>query len=252
MNKEHYTMMNRLTKNYGVTYFQNRGAKVHFNYGIKMIDEELSQQTGEAEEIIDVRYGVIQTDDLVRDLENWETMLVSTIMQRPIKTILQNEEVMAKHQQNNLKSAVRKKQFMIIQLALAALRTPNGSTEANLYENIVAIPHYTQKAMHVLVDKEDEVEVVKENFKRFQQMYQPIWKDTFGSSFSLEGGVFEITHDESTRRYLMSHINDNVYQNITSKILSVRSYDKDEKFFKIALPSEKKQEIITELIKESQ
>jgi hypothetical protein len=53
-----------------------------------MIDEELSQQTGEAEEIIDVRYGVIQTDDLVRDLENWETMLVSTIMQRPIKTIL--------------------------------------------------------------------------------------------------------------------------------------------------------------------
>ena len=45
-----------------------------------MIDEELSQQTGETEEIIDVRYGVIQTDDLVRDLENWETMLVSTIM----------------------------------------------------------------------------------------------------------------------------------------------------------------------------
>jgi Phosphatidate cytidylyltransferase, mitochondrial len=42
MNKVHYTMMNRATKNYIVTYFQNKGAKVHFNYGIKMIDEELA------------------------------------------------------------------------------------------------------------------------------------------------------------------------------------------------------------------
>jgi hypothetical protein len=51
-NKEHYTMMNRATKNYIVNYFQDKGAKVHFNYGIKMIDEELAQQTGEQEEVI--------------------------------------------------------------------------------------------------------------------------------------------------------------------------------------------------------
>jgi hypothetical protein len=45
-------MMNRATKNFVVNYFQNKGAKVHFNYGIKMIDEELAQQTGEPEEVI--------------------------------------------------------------------------------------------------------------------------------------------------------------------------------------------------------
>lgn len=45
-------MMNRATKNYIVNYFQNKGAKVHFNYGIKMIDEELAKQTGEPEEVI--------------------------------------------------------------------------------------------------------------------------------------------------------------------------------------------------------
>ena len=80
--------------------------------------------------------------------------------------------------------------------------------------------------MHVLVDKEDEVEVVKDNFKRFQQMYQPIWRDTFGSAFSLDSERFEITHDDATRRFLMTHINDNVFQNIENK-LSVRSYDQD-------------------------
>jgi hypothetical protein len=136
-------------------------------------------------------------------------------------------------------------------LALAALRTPSGSSESKLYENLVAIPHYNQKVMHVLLDKEDEAEVVKDNFKRFQQMYQPIWKDTFGSAFSLDSERFEITHDDATRRFLMAHINDNVFQNIDNKLLSVRSYDKDQKFHKSTLAPEKKFEVIDEIIQES-
>lgn len=31
LNKNHYTMMNRATKNRTLYYFQNKGAKVHFN-----------------------------------------------------------------------------------------------------------------------------------------------------------------------------------------------------------------------------
>ena len=57
----------------------------------------------------------------------------------------------------NLKSA----------LALGALRTMDGEVESKLYENIVSIPHYQQKYMHSLVDKEDEHEVVKENYAKF-------------------------------------------------------------------------------------
>jgi len=66
-------------------------------------------------------------------------------------------------------------------------------------------------------------------------MYQPIWQAQFKECFSLENGKFEINHDNATRKYLMSHINDNVFQNINSKIMSVRSYDKDHKFHKNAL-----------------
>lgn len=92
-NKLHYTMMNRATRSRVLNYFQSKGAKVHFNYGIKMIDEELAQQTGEQQEFVDVRYGVISYENLQRDLEHWETMLVSTMMQRPIKTIVKNEQI---------------------------------------------------------------------------------------------------------------------------------------------------------------
>ena len=36
---------------------------------------------------------MIQYEDLVRDLDNWETLLVSTMMQRPIKTLIQSDEI---------------------------------------------------------------------------------------------------------------------------------------------------------------
>lgn len=45
-------MMNRATKNFFVNYCHTKGAKVHFNYGIKFEDEELAQQTGEKQELI--------------------------------------------------------------------------------------------------------------------------------------------------------------------------------------------------------
>lgn len=118
----------------------------------------------------DLQYGVIQYDDLVRDLTHWETMLVSTMMQRPIKTIVNNEQIW-ESQAKNLKSAVYRKlskfNFLLIQFALAALRTQDGATEHQLYENIVSIPHYNQKQMHSLVDKEDEKEVVDKKYEKF-------------------------------------------------------------------------------------
>lgn len=55
-----------------------------------MEDEEHSAKTGK-KEFIDLRYGVIQENDLERDLQHWESMLVSSMMQRPIKVIHQND-----------------------------------------------------------------------------------------------------------------------------------------------------------------
>jgi hypothetical protein len=111
---------------------------------------------------------VIGYEDLVRDLRHWETLMVSQMMQRPIKTIVQNDAIW-EHQAKNLRSA----------LALGALRTQPGQSEAKLYENIVAIPHYTQKQIHTLVDVEDEGVVVAENLERFKKLYRPIWQEQF-------------------------------------------------------------------------
>ena len=40
-----------------------------------------------------MRYGVIGFDELKRDMQHWETLLVSSMMQRPINTLKSNDEI---------------------------------------------------------------------------------------------------------------------------------------------------------------
>ena len=66
---------------------------------------------------------------MIRDLKHWETLLTSSMMQRPVN-ILHGCDIVNDIKNNNLRSA----------LAYAALITPSGSDESQLYENIVEIP----------------------------------------------------------------------------------------------------------------
>ena len=62
-----------------------------------------------------------------RDLKYWETLMISSMMQRPINTLIDidpEEEIWEKYQKQNLKSA----------LAYAALTTRSGYEERDLYE----------------------------------------------------------------------------------------------------------------------
>ena len=54
-----------------------------------------------------IRYGVIDIDDMLRDLEHWETLLTSSFMQRPHEVLIENgPPLIEQHQQINLASAV--------------------------------------------------------------------------------------------------------------------------------------------------
>mmetsp|Transcript_43497 Transcript_43497/g.31316 ORF Transcript_43497/g.31316 Transcript_43497/m.31316 type:complete len:101 (+) Transcript_43497:135-437(+) len=81
MNKDHYTLMARFTKAKVVNYFSTKGARVHFNT-MKIEDPEMTEMTSKPQ-FINVRYGVVEFDDLKRDLQFWETCLASSMMQRP-------------------------------------------------------------------------------------------------------------------------------------------------------------------------
>lgn len=136
------------------------------------------------------------------------------MMLRPHKKVIDHQEIQ-EIQQKNLESG----------LAFAALTTPSGTNEKDLYESIVEIPHYDSQWLQLL-DKENETALVQENFEEFQNLYHPIIKDkNFKNLMEIDDlGRVQISHDQATRKQLMRYINDNVYQNIDKKVMGVKKY----------------------------
>ena len=81
-NKKHYTLLARSTGGKVVHGIQRIGARMHFNH-ISLENEWCKVNSGGKCDKLHLRYGVINTNDLLRDLEHWETLLTSSFMQRP-------------------------------------------------------------------------------------------------------------------------------------------------------------------------
>lgn len=84
-NYRDYTYMARFTHGKAVTFFQTKGARVHFNFTTLLLPE--SNQS------IKIRYGIVELEDLLRDLKTWETLLPSTFMQRPHTVLKLDQDV---------------------------------------------------------------------------------------------------------------------------------------------------------------
>ena len=110
---------------------------------------------------------MIGIHDLIRDLKYWETLLVSSMMQRPITRIISSNDgefpIWSNYQIRNLKSA----------LAFALLTNPEKVSEERFYQSIVEIPHY-ESIIGKILDKEDEELLVKENLEEFRILYKPL------------------------------------------------------------------------------
>jgi len=70
--------MARFTHAKVVNFFQNKGAKIHFNF-MKVEDPEISELL-KRKHMINIRYGIIELEDLKRDLQFWETLMCSSMM----------------------------------------------------------------------------------------------------------------------------------------------------------------------------
>lgn len=196
---------------------------MHFNTTTLKNAELVKDLSDGEQDSIKIRYGVIELDDLLRDLKLWETLLTSSFMQRPHEVLEkgQNYDKIIEMQRKNLTSA----------LAYAAMTTPNGADEHKLYQTIVEIPHYQQKKVSYLLDKEDEEMVVDDSFEGFQSMYQPLAQDHFKDVFEIRDGKFFIdSENKATQKLLYMAINDNIYKNLDG--FSVRLFDQDQRFNK--------------------
>jgi len=65
---------------------------VHFNH-TALEDQSLEKLADGSYRKVNIRYGIIELDDMLRDLETWETLLVSSFMQRPYEILIQKDNL---------------------------------------------------------------------------------------------------------------------------------------------------------------
>ena len=82
--------MARVTKGRVVCYFQDKGARVHFNEK-KIDDAELEKTSEGVNKHLKLRYGIVEYNDMLRDMNHWETLISSSLMQRPFKIITEDK-----------------------------------------------------------------------------------------------------------------------------------------------------------------
>ena len=170
INKSHYTVAARMHHGAVASELQRFGGNVHYN---KFIDEEGNL----------IRYGVIQTSKLEKDLTLWESLIVSSYMQKPY-TVLKDCPQLYDAQLANLKSAI----------ALSGLLTYNGSKDDTFFSNIATIPRYSYSSSKYfqLIDTSHFKKIAKENLPEFRRIYGPIIKEHFGDIISIDNGTFEV------------------------------------------------------------
>lgn len=148
-NRKDYSFIARLLGVEFIAKLQEGGAGVYYNPYV-----DFEGQT--------IKYGVISTGDLIKDLEEWTHLYVAGRLHKPV-TILKSDGKINKSIRKNLESA----------LNVALLLLPEHFSEKELYETIAGISYLGDSRGKFENSKKVE-NIVKGSFEKFRGMYRGI------------------------------------------------------------------------------
>jgi translocator assembly and maintenance protein 41 len=182
-NYSHYSFLKLLGPEY-ITMFQNRvGARIYFN--------TLVPCEGRM-----IKYGVIQTDLLVNDLFDWETLYISGRLHKPIQVVhreIDDTSDLPVAMMTNLNNAVH----------TALLLLDETFTEEELYMTIAGLSYAGDFRMTVGEDKNKVQNIVRPNIEKFRELYSSILDNEDHLSWNKSSGTFEQSlHSPSQHHHL--------------------------------------------------
>jgi mitochondrial translocator assembly and maintenance protein 41 len=126
------------------------------------------------------KYGIIETDDLIEDLEKWNSLYVAGRLQKPV-LIFEENEFINEYLDCNLTSSLR----------VALLLLPEYITKEELYITITSLS-YTGDIRMGFAENPNKIEnIVKPNIDNFEKLYARsidelglVYKDGFYQNFS--------------------------------------------------------------------
>lgn len=153
-NPSHYSFLMRACGANAITTVQrNYGAKIYYN---TLVPIENSMY----------KYGVIEMEDLLNDLEYWDNLYCAGRLHKPVTALAMQSDAeaqIATKQAQNLHSAVR----------MARLLLPETFTEEELYMKICALSYMGDVRMRVGGENVNKVRnIVRPNILQFRQLYE--------------------------------------------------------------------------------
>jgi len=153
--KEHYSGLGKMSHNPKIlsSIQEDYGAKIYYNTFVEI-------------ENMKIKYGVISTENLKNDLYNWETLYIAGRMQKPVLTLVENEEI-EKAKYSNLKNALK----------MALLSLPYRQVEIDEKELFLIIAGFSYQGDFRMKFGENPNKVkniVDKQIKQFHQLYTKI------------------------------------------------------------------------------
>lgn len=177
MNSKHYSFLKWLGPR-KITHIQeNFGAGIYYNTLVPF-EKRL------------IKYGVISTETLLCDLNNWTTLYVSGRLHKPVKMIKKptsSEVIKSLH--SNLRSALHTSLLML----------PETFTDLDLFTAITSLSYSGDFRMTFGEEKGKIAKIVTPNLVHFQKLYQPLINDTKHVLYNEKIGKYVHFHNEATR-----------------------------------------------------
>ena len=150
-----------------------------------------------------MKYGVVDRDDLEKDLTQWESLYLAGRLHKPTLPIVSRDHSIVKAQDQNLKSATA-----------AALLLSESSSELSwlsLYRQIASLSYTGDFRMQMGGEdpkKLDKLVQAPGQLQRFHDLYRPILKsyETSGVLSRNENGIEWANTDPSTTTYLRDQL----------------------------------------------
>ncbi|XP_074139994.1 phosphatidate cytidylyltransferase, mitochondrial [Sminthopsis crassicaudata] len=151
-NRHHYSFLRFFGPKIIAKVQNNYGAGIYYNTMIRCADKL-------------IKYGVISTEMLIKDLINWNTLYVAGRLQKPVRfLILKENAVLRAALESNLESAV----------TAAFLMLPESFSEEDLFVRIAGLSYSGDFRMLVGEEKGKVVNIVKPNIPHFRELYSKI------------------------------------------------------------------------------
>lgn len=169
-NRSHYSFLKVLGPGIISSIQNNYGAGVYYNPLITC-DGRL------------IKYGVISTSVLIEDLLNWNNLYIAGRLQKPVKIVAMNENVILRSAlDKNLRSAV----------TAAFLMLPESFCEEDLFVEIAGLSYSGDFRMVIGEEKSKVLNIVKPNIAHFQELYHSILQESPQVVYKSQQGRLEI------------------------------------------------------------